>query len=656
MDISELLASMQTNAGDRALARTTHMSTGIPDEATPQEQRDDDDQHFAEGGEVESPDESGREFAAADRSGDKRLADKWENMPDSKNIEDRRGEPPTANEDGSLGPSKTWRATGQRLSNKLLDLKNAMGFADGGEVPDEEVPPEEGLDEAAPPPAQGIPEPPAEGEAPQKPKGARQVFGDAMGMRGRQAQEATQEQGAADWRSAAMEGINKAIDWGYNTIHGVNRGVSQGEQDPEHKAAVHSMMNGHGAMSAQQWDDLMQSVDPTGLMDNATKQMKGISELYQFYGPEKGAAAVWSALQKNRTDYDKARALATVAVEKNKPDAAAAAAQHAFNAVPDGIHTKVSPFRPGSILDRMLGNGAPPPAAGGVAEPTGAGNVGEAGRIGMGDQAMEMDASKNMQGPEAPAFKVVQTDPESGKIISQGTLTNEQLIHAMAQPFDRSLHQGTVQHVGGATQTAVGQGQHMSFGQRLAVANGLPATMDVGGLQTSEIGALRRQYLSRQAQGEDPRLAVAREGNQSRIEAAKISAGSREANNQRSNETKAGIEEKRQTGMNGRQINSPSQQAQNDRAMLNRATAAAENDAKSMAKRPSVEEMQALTQRYLDFYKTQQGGQKPAAPAAAPAAPQAPAAPAQQQQQPQTKVYNGRTYTFDPVKKGWTAQ
>lgn len=192
----------------------------------------------------------------------------------------------------------------------------------------------------------------------------------------------------------------------------------------------------------------------------------------------------------------------------------------------------------------------------------------------------------------------------------------------------------------------------MSFGQRLAQANGLPAGMDVGGLQTSEIAGLRRQYLNRQVQGEDKGLAAARLSNEARIEAARIAAGSRENNNQRTNEGSERRENIRagndpSTGAPRPDSNLTGKGAARDSNMETQAQKAAKNafDNKPVTDKRTYDEFLDAARKKYNVAAVRPGATSQPAPA-----------PAPQAGQPQTKEYNGRTYTFDPVKKGWIAQ
>lgn len=659
MDISEFLASMQGDASGRALARDTHM--GIPDadndpqtqDAAPTAAQQDDDaaapdqstgdqpeQSFAEGGEVEDNQPAISE-------------DQLSTFPLSSNIEDRRGEPPKVGPDGKLLPSETWADTGRRLTNKLADLKSAV-IGQGS------------YDTANRPRAAGD----EEGAIPEDPSSFRKTMGDAIGMRGKGAQQAVTAQGEEGWRNSAHEAVTAGLDYGRNVVHGVNRPVS----DESHEGDVKDYLSGAGSMDPNQFTAAQRAVDPQGALDTSSRLQKTLGSIYDFY--KKGEAgggqmadaiapkAVWGALQYVRKAYDAYSHHAIVAGDKGADEVMAKSAEEAMNKVPDGLLAKVT-YLGGAARSAAM-EGEPQSVDGHIdmGTPQGAAPA-SPGRIGMGDPAMSLEGGK---------FQVALSDPETGKTVHNQTLTKPQLGHALSQGFDRMVEHGTPTVVGGAAQVQPGMEQHpkrssypssdklwqaQQSGSVRAVDGGRGAGIgprdpgtpvqpsgagmapgtDTTNMSIGEQQRLRKIYQTRQAEGEPPAAAAARIAAESRVKAAEIGAGSRTENNQRTNDTKRYQTDQTQTGLNGRAINSPSQAAQNDRAILNRAAAAAEADLKNDATAMTPEQRQAkrlkLTNDYVEAFRQHAArGQQPQPQAPQPQAPQPQAPQPQQPQQP----------------------
>lgn len=708
---------MQSDPASRALARNTKM--GIPDadndpmtrDAAPakepseqgqggydpammgqeQQVRDDDDQHFEDGGEVGDEDNQapdGQSFADGGQVED----DKW---PDedglSKNIEDRRGEAPTAPVDGrstydfALDDQRSKMLSSD--SDKWADTKNKLSgkFYDGGG----EVEGQETVAQLTPDAPQGaIPEPeqPAEGQQP----GFRETMGNAIGMRGQDAQKKVTSDGEEAWRTAAMEGINAGLDYGRNVVHGVNRPVS----DETHEQDHHGYLTGKGAMDGTQFMDAQKAVDPQGTMDSSSRLQKTIGSVYDFYKNRYGAdsaepgtpaaKAVWSILQYARRAYDAYASHAIVAGDKGAPDIMAQSATNALGKVPGGMPATVTP-------------------------------------IGMGDPAMSLESG----------FKVQVTDPDTGKVVTDQVLSRSQLTHLLTQGTDRLTERGLPASIEMASQTRPGSEQHPKGADRpqqhlqawrranpgaddpnpaspaaglirqgqsalpskgyptgerawemqrkgqgslqgprgygppdpgrivgnTAKENGLPEDVNTNGMSVGEMQRLKTQQNEQNLRG-NPALDVEKERSRSRIEAAKVAGESRTKVAGDNNKTKLEVTDKVQTGLTGRQINSPSQQAQNERALLNRAATATENWRRNEPKPPTPEQIKEHTAMMMEFYRTQMrapGGQAPGgAPQPAPPAP-APAAPPQQQApgQPPTKEINGWLYRANPQTKQW---
>lgn len=151
-----------------------------------------------------------------------------------------------------------------------------------------------------------------------------------------------------DWHTEAMQGVNDAQDHLY-AKHAVNRPMS----DPSHKADVMAMLSGHGAIDHGTLQALRGAVDPQGQMTEADRNMAVISLAKKYYdenGPEgatidpkhtRGVPAVAAIMQALRKEHGLHAAMARVALQKGAHQSAARHATTAFAAVPDGSSTIV---------------------------------------------------------------------------------------------------------------------------------------------------------------------------------------------------------------------------------------------------------------------------------------------------------------------------
>lgn len=512
MDISQFLASMQTNPADRALARNTRVQAGIPDadmDPTTQNVGTADDyatsDQDAMGGMGEDmtaqappPDDQSQGFEDGGEVDGETNDYKWEQLPESNNIEDRRGENPPAAAGGmdvlgayksnvlNEGSQPAYQAgdAWNRITNKL----GSKFFDEGGPVEeDPQAPPAIPMEAGEDMPGEMNDEPPA------GPNSIRQVLSKAIGSP--QEQKEVYQEGADSWKNSAMEGITAAMDYGYNTLHGVNRGMSGGEHDPEHKASVSSLFKGDGAISKEQWDQALFTVDPENAMDDSSRHLKALGKLQEFYGaedPQKGAAAVWAGLQHSRRDFNASAAAATAAADAGKMDSAAVLASRAFNKVPDGTITTVTPatasgpgaegevpmprarpkgaamavgasapaqeqgdelgssgLRKGSVLDDMLGKEQETPVDTAATQkkygiPDDVGNVGPSAKDPLAGQKNKVTVGAQQPGGK---YNVVVQDPENKKTLLDVDLSPEQLKHALADGFDKMMHRGTVEQI-----------------------------------------------------------------------------------------------------------------------------------------------------------------------------------------------------------------
>lgn len=719
MDISEFLASMQANPTDRALQRSTQM--GIPDadndprtqDATAQDVQQDDDAGAPNSGQGGfDTDQMGGDAQEFEDGGDvEPRYGSIEGLPESTNIEDRRGEPPKvapgeeANRSrGKLLPSQTWTDTGRRLKNKVLDLaqmtkdsvsdaRASLGFDGGGDVPD---------DTSGAIPEPDTPEQPAAAAPPEE--------GDDSGYAG------------DSWRNSAHEAVTAGLDYN-REAHGVNRPVT----DETHERDVKDYLTGKGAVNPDQFAAAQRAVDPDGSLPPGSRTLKAIGSLFDFYnkkgasgggggegdlpeepykdGPSNpGSEAAGAAIKLVSKMFNAFAMHATVAADKGADTIAAQSAQNALDKLPDGLSANVTFL--GGAAGAAVREGAPPSVP---------------GHVNIGSTAFEQPSPQDGGGK----FKVQLTDDETGKPVLSKELTGPQLIHALQQGPDRMLEHGAPAIIAAAAKVAPGQEAHPKrpwyeqgyrpgsvipgsnqlagaqapagpyatplaqaqlkawqranpgaqppdpqspAGKLIAAgksplaspgypnsdqqwrsqqsggvnlqgprgvgpadpgtrpgnnpgANGLPPGVNTDMMSVGEASRLRRMANEGEIKG-NPQLDVQRERTRGQIEAAKTTAGARTENNQRTNDTKLMTERERQTGLNGRQINSPSQQAQNDRAIINRAAAAADAEIKNGSK----VDRQKLIDEYTTFFRSRMQatqGQQPQAPQQQPQ-PQAP--------------------------------
>lgn len=443
MNISEFLASMQTDPNSRALARNTQVQAGIPDvdndpstqdasmAAPDQQQQQDDDNappdmsqpdpsqdpsqgsdttSFADGGEV--PDTSGEAFAGASTDGDKTLPSNYDRrLPDQKeseNVEDRASGPKISENrqgwrnvadrakrliSGDYGPHQNYPGSGRD------DIK----FEDGGEVPDEEQSP-------APEPQEGAGDPsgnmgggiPTDGDEQPQPQQR------PPGQRARAKEFSNDMEG---WRANAMDAVSAGLEYGLSKV---KQGLG-GAEDPVYRKAVEGHLKGEGAVDPKQWDQALESVDPSGQMDAPTRNLKAIGALYEFYkqaggddtphGDIQAAAAAHSVQQHWRKQANALAAHATVADDQGVFPAAAKAASDWFNKSGSGLITTIVP---GGDQGMSL-EGAPDPMDRDAATqswekvgPRLSGKRRPTSQIGQGDPGMDMGGDAGIPEPSGP--------------------------------------------------------------------------------------------------------------------------------------------------------------------------------------------------------------------------------------------------------------
>lgn len=288
----------------------------------------------------------------------------------SEEIDDRR------DRDELLRPDAMRFSEGQIDRNSLAADREFAGthgrvpkYAEGGEVDEES---------AIPMPDNGED---ISGEIDEEPRSGRQLIGDAIGMRGRKAQEAV-----AQGRLPAPEDLRAAFlaarDYGYGQ-HGANAALP----DPAGVGGIRDMMGGAGAISPEQANAALKAFNGDG--------GKAMHALHAFYNEKstpgatheqgepapapdakrgggmavlsgdedlgagaigagaqavgRGAQAAWGMFQHLRGMWGKASAMTRVAAEQGNAPVAAKAAEAALNYLPDSVMVGVKPAPDGTF-------------------------------------------------------------------------------------------------------------------------------------------------------------------------------------------------------------------------------------------------------------------------------------------------------------------
>jgi hypothetical protein len=428
MDISDLLASMQDTAGERALARNTEVPM-IPDPS---------------GSAMDNM--GGEPDYAVNPNGDW-----WSDMPEG-NVEDRR----VTTYDGT-----------EEIDNGGMIQKQS--FEDGGLV-EEVLEPEQGAipepevtapvtEAPAETPAEAepaIPEMEAEGEAGAEGVGTRTG---RVGSRALFPQDTNK--GTVDWKTDAMEAINSGIEYGMNST-----GVNQAVDDGTGEQGAYDYLSGKGSVPADQMQSLMESIDPEGQMDDGERWQKALAIVHRHYKgddtkEDKSGQASFGVLQYARRFFNASAAYAAVAIERGGYQQAAGAATKALNSIPDGLNVAVNWLGDQwSAANERVDSGTD--AFSNSARNISNAVSGAPAYTPQGPQnpRTQLDGNSNIQvgKPDANGvFQIVVTDPDAnGRVVMDEQISPQKLEHMLANGFDRALLKGTVNSLGEASRATEG--------------------------------------------------------------------------------------------------------------------------------------------------------------------------------------------------------
>lgn len=588
MDISEFLASMQSNPTDRALARGTTASTAIP--------------------EIGGDDDEGSWYS---------------DLPASGNVEDRR----------------------------IMDegFVPKQSFEHGGYVEDD-LAPEEVTAPVTPaiPEQMGEPMddtvPEAEGDA-----GAEGV-GTRTGRVGSRALWPEQPR-QSDWRVDAMEGINAGINYGMN-LHGVNRPTDpdgtheedvrkylsgDGNVPPDQMEKLLQASGTDDGDEGSRWQKAIGSVY------RFYKDRYG-GESQQANLDDPASKAVWGVLQYARKAFNASAGFASVAMDNGNMESAARAAQMALDRIPDGLNVAVkwlgdqvagleNPL--GGVIDRWRGVNDPQGPENPRVQVTDNVQVGpgqngrfqtvitdpESGRT-VFDAQLTPDQLKHVmaEGFDRALARGTVTQLGRASEMTEGFQSIRGTARAPANPAEAGYDPRIEQ----TPQSGGQQPQQPQRPQRPFVSQpGLPPDMDTRNMSVGEISRLRREHAMAQARD-------------TRGPAERIRADANVQREQIRGESNVQREQIRQTGLNNRLANAPGQEMANLRAAATRAAQDArvfitDFQARNSGRSPPQQQIDQYLRERTQFWQQRmardqagQGGQQPQAPQGGGQQPQAP--------------------------------
>lgn len=419
----------------------------------------------------------------SENEGDAGALEKYKNLPTSENIEDRRGE----TMEGGSAAAGVWKTrpevipdikpSGKPVRGKKADLSgaaeasdslNPKGYAEGGEVTDDDEEQDAGEDEALSaqedkllqdedagntgenastagggwdhtrddedtPHEGGIPDDETEGQGTEgsategysRPKLPRPEPG---------------HEDRTGWLSHAAQLAKDALDYAKQKF-----GVDGATPDPNSQQNIKALLQGAGAASHIHVAAAEHAADPDGELSPWQRHMKTLSDLASFYGPDQGKEAVHSVMQYDRNIFAGYGSHAIVAAEQGHPLNAARNATEALSNVPGKYEIEVKAI---SAPQTVPASGQQPSQQ-------------EEAQPPQQQQPPQQNQRQVPQGPPPPPFRgdleprvmhhpggadtyeIAVHDPASGKLLSSTPVTSQQLIQFLKTGFDDHIKLGS---------------------------------------------------------------------------------------------------------------------------------------------------------------------------------------------------------------------